>query len=94
VRSIYALNSDISLFLFVIFRYLILGKKEKIPLKLFVDVCLWLGIEMDMDQMECILVNLIYKRYIKGYLSHSVGFIVLSDKNPFPSFKNEANTIQ
>lgn len=36
------------------------------------------------DEVECILANLIYNGFIKGYLSHKVGFLVLSTKSPFP----------
>jgi hypothetical protein len=36
------------------------------------------------DEVECILANLIYNGLIKGYLSHKVGFLVLSTKTPFP----------
>jgi tetratricopeptide (TPR) repeat protein len=43
------------------------------------------GFEMSKDEVECILANLIYNGTIKGYLSHTVGYLVLSTKNPFPS---------
>jgi len=36
------------------------------------------------DETECILANLIYNGYIKGYLSHTNGVLVLSKKDPFP----------
>lgn len=36
------------------------------------------------NEVECILANLIYNGFIKGYLSHKVGFLVLSTKSPFP----------
>lgn len=36
------------------------------------------------DEVECILANLIYNGFVKGYLSHKVGFLVLSTKSPFP----------
>lgn len=39
---------------------------------------------MVMDEVECIVANLIYHGYIKGYLSHKIGYLVLSKKNPFP----------
>lgn len=42
------------------------------------------NVDMDIDEVECILANLIYNGYVKGYLSHKVGFLVLSKKNPFP----------
>lgn len=45
----------------------------------------WLGMPIDLDEMECILANLIFKRYIKGYLSHAMRTLVLSKRDPFPT---------
>uniref|UniRef100_A0A7S0LNH2 PCI domain-containing protein n=1 Tax=Coccolithus braarudii TaxID=221442 RepID=A0A7S0LNH2_9EUKA len=42
------------------------------------------GVEMDCDEIECVLANLIYSGYIKGYLSHQHGKIVVSKGNAFP----------
>lgn len=39
---------------------------------------------VSLPEVECILANLIYNQLLKGYLSHQVGFLVLSTKNPFP----------
>ncbi|SCV68343.1 BQ2448_464 [Microbotryum intermedium] len=39
---------------------------------------------VDSDEMECILANLIGKGFIKGYISHSHGMVVLSKDRPFP----------
>ena len=38
----------------------------------------------DCDEAECILVNLIYKGWIKGYVSHEHQMLVLSKALPFP----------
>lgn len=43
------------------------------------------GVAFDDDEMECMLANLIYDGYIKGYVSHKHKVVVLSTKNPFPS---------
>ncbi|GAV51300.1 hypothetical protein ZYGR_0AD04830 [Zygosaccharomyces rouxii] len=37
-----------------------------------------------LDQLECVLANLIAKGHVKGYLSHSNRCIVLSKRDPFP----------
>lgn len=37
-----------------------------------------------MDETECLLSNLIYQGFIKGYISHSNGVLVLSKTNAFP----------
>lgn len=44
--------------------------------------------DVSRDEVECILANLIHQNYIKGYISHKVGFLVLSKKNAFPKFAN------
>lgn len=44
-----------------------------------------LGLEMDTDELECILANLIYQGYVKGYISHKLRFLVVSQKDPFPA---------
>lgn len=50
-----------------------------------IQVCLSVcKTEMDRNEIECILTNLIYNNFIKGYVSHKVGYLVLSKKNPFP----------
>lgn len=44
----------------------------------------WLGMRVDLDEAECIIANLIYKRIIRGYIHHSKRMVVLSKQNPFP----------
>ena len=44
----------------------------------------WLGMPIDLDEVECILANLICKGYVRGYISHSKRILVLSKKEPFP----------
>jgi len=36
------------------------------------------------EQVRCILSNLIFKKYIKGYISHEKEILVISPKDPFP----------
>jgi hypothetical protein len=44
----------------------------------------WLGMPIDFDEVECLLANLIYRGYIRGYLSHAKRVLVLSKRDPFP----------
>jgi len=37
-----------------------------------------------MEQLKCTLVNLIYEGFVRGYISHEHGVLVLSAKEPFP----------
>ncbi|TDH70920.1 uncharacterized protein CCR75_008829 [Bremia lactucae] len=43
------------------------------------------GHSMDVDEIECVLTNLIFKGYIKGYMSHTKKILVVSKTDPFPS---------
>lgn len=57
---------------------------HQLPLLHVVKAIKWLGIDMDLDEVECILANLIFRGAIKGYISHSKKILVLSKKDPFP----------
>ena len=41
----------------------------------------------DIDEVECIIANLIFNGYIKGYISHEKKKIVFSKENQFTSLK-------
>ena len=43
------------------------------------------GVEMDMDEVECLVANLIFRGYVKGYLSHRHHIAVLSKNDAFPA---------
>jgi len=47
-----------------------------------------IGVEMDVDEIECVLANLIYNGYIKGYIAHQHGKLVVSKGNAFPSLRD------
>jgi nuclear mRNA export protein PCID2/THP1 len=63
-------------------------EKHQLNLNDLVKAFKWLGLDaMDLDEVECILANLIFRGYIKGYISHSKRVLVLSKKDPFPKKK-------
>lgn len=68
----------------ILARFLLQGKADKISLKMATTLLTNLGIEMDIDELECILANLIYQGMIKGYLAHAHSYLVVSLKNTFP----------
>ena len=37
------------------------------------------------DEIECIMANLIFRGYLKGYIAHAKGFLVVSKKLAFPA---------
>ena len=42
---------------------------------------------MEMNEVECLVANLIYRGYVKGYISHSRRILVLSKATAFPHLK-------
>ena len=42
---------------------------------------------MDLDEVECIVANLIAQKQIKGYIAHAQATLVLSKLDPFPPLK-------
>jgi ribosome maturation protein Sdo1 len=40
-----------------------------------------------MDEVECILCNLIYKGAVKGYIAHRTKKLVMGTTDPFPIAK-------
>ncbi len=63
--------------------FVILGKHQ-LPLLNMAAAMKWLGMDIDLDEIECILSNLIFRGYVRGYISHSKRILVLSKKDPFP----------
>ena len=39
---------------------------------------------MDIDEVECVVANLIFRKFIKGYISHKSRVVVLAKNAPFP----------
>jgi hypothetical protein len=40
--------------------------------------------DVDLDEVECIVANLIFQKFMKGYISHEKATLVLSVKDAFP----------
>lgn len=59
-------------------------EKHQIALDYVVCAIKWLGMDMDLDEVECVLANLIFRGYVRGYLSHAKRVLVLSKRDPFP----------
>uniref|UniRef100_A0A2K6EUR7 PCI domain-containing protein 2 n=1 Tax=Propithecus coquereli TaxID=379532 RepID=A0A2K6EUR7_PROCO len=62
-------------------------QRVKLPLSLdafLVALRLMQVEDVDLDEVQCILANLIYMGHIKGYISHQHQKLVVSKQNPFP----------
>eukprot|EP01117_Protostelium_nocturnum_P019742 TRINITY_DN8632_c0_g1_i1.p1 TRINITY_DN8632_c0_g1~~TRINITY_DN8632_c0_g1_i1.p1 ORF type:complete len:423 (+),score=75.94 TRINITY_DN8632_c0_g1_i1:76-1344(+) len=66
------------------------ANNTKIPLSYFEKAFLVMGYQIEMEEIECILANLIFTNYMKGYISHSSKVIVVSKNNPFPQISSIA----
>jgi len=65
-------------------RLSILLNKTQIPLQLAAKCLKSLHIDIDLDELECVLANLIFKGIVRGYISHEKRVLVLSKKEAFP----------
>lgn len=61
------------------------GRAHQVKMDCVLKALKWLNIEMDIDEVECIMAILIYRNYIKGYFSHKSKVVVLSKQDPFPA---------
>ncbi|XP_062907316.1 PCI domain-containing protein 2 isoform X1 [Mobula hypostoma] len=68
--------------------YLLL-RTHQLPLDAFLVALKFMQVEdVDIDEVQCILANLIYMGHIKGYISHQHQKLVVSKQNPFPSLSS------
>uniref|UniRef100_A0A9L0RBQ1 PCI domain-containing protein 2 n=1 Tax=Equus caballus TaxID=9796 RepID=A0A9L0RBQ1_HORSE len=64
--------------------YLLL-RTHQLSLDAFLVALKFMQVEdVDIDEVQCILANLIYMGHIKGYISHQHQKLVVSKQNPFP----------
>lgn len=42
------------------------------------------GVDVDMDELECMTANLIAREGVKGYIAHKQKVLVMSKDAPFP----------
>jgi nuclear mRNA export protein PCID2/THP1 len=62
-----------------------LTASTRLNLASFEQAMQWMGETADLDEIECILANLIFQGKIKGYLSHQKRYLIVSKADPFPS---------
>lgn len=65
-------------------RVYVLTSMTRLRLQLFEAAFNWLGEDIDLDEIECIISNLIYQGKIKGYISHEKRTLIISKADPFP----------
>ena len=65
-------------------RFHLISSSTRLSIGAIEAVLRWMGLDTDMDEVECILANLIYQAKVKGYLSHQKRVLVISKADPFP----------
>ncbi|KAJ1969884.1 COP9 signalosome (CSN) subunit [Dimargaris xerosporica] len=68
--------------------YLVQGKSTRLPFHQFQTALKFVGMPVEAAEVECMLAAMIYKGYIRGYLSHEHQTLVLSKNGPFPSLRS------
>jgi len=66
----------------------------RIPLEVFEAALRVGGSALDREETECIVANMIYRGWIKGYISHERGMVVLSAKEGFPNISGSVSWIK
>ncbi|OAD70148.1 hypothetical protein PHYBLDRAFT_60048 [Phycomyces blakesleeanus NRRL 1555(-)] len=70
--------------------FIILDSNTRIPIALFKKALDFVGMDVGVEECEWMLATMIYKGYIKGYLSHEKSFLVLSKADPFPAINSSS----
>ncbi|KAL4346192.1 hypothetical protein AHAS_Ahas11G0353800 [Arachis hypogaea] len=65
------------------------SKAHQVKLDVIVKALKWLEIDMDVEEVECIMAILIYKNLMKGYFAHKSKVVVLSKQDPFPKLNGK-----
>ncbi|MED6216479.1 Enhanced ethylene response protein 5 [Stylosanthes scabra] len=65
------------------------SKAHQVKLEVIVKALKWLEIDMDVEEVECIMAILIYKNLMKGYFAHKSKVVVLSKQDPFPKLNGK-----
>ncbi|XP_058069304.1 enhanced ethylene response protein 5 [Magnolia sinica] len=65
------------------------SKAHQVKLEVIVKALKWLEMDMDVDEVECIVAILIYKNLMKGYFAHKSKVVVLSKQDPFPKLNGK-----
>ncbi|XWS17396.1 hypothetical protein CRYUN_Cryun33cG0063800 [Craigia yunnanensis] len=65
------------------------SKAHQLKLEVIVKALKWLEMEVDLDEVECIMTILIYENLVKGYFAHKSKVVVLSKQDPFPELNGK-----
>ncbi|KAI0773365.1 hypothetical protein BC629DRAFT_1595137 [Irpex lacteus] len=60
-------------------------KSNRMPISLFHSALQVNGQDIPVEEAECFVANMIYKGFMRGYISHEKQMVVLANTNAFPS---------
>ncbi|KAJ7461973.1 hypothetical protein FB451DRAFT_1267390 [Mycena latifolia] len=60
------------------------AKGTRIPLSMFHCALRISGIDVEIEEAECLVANMVYKGFMRGYISHEKQMVVLASTNAFP----------
>ncbi|KJA29706.1 hypothetical protein HYPSUDRAFT_31686 [Hypholoma sublateritium FD-334 SS-4] len=60
------------------------GKGTRIPISMFHTALKVSGTDMTEEEAECLVANMIYRNFMRGYISHEKQMVVLAATNTFP----------
>ncbi|KAK0206869.1 hypothetical protein DFS33DRAFT_1373036 [Desarmillaria ectypa] len=66
-------------------------KGSRVPISMFHSSLKISGIDVDEEEAECLAANMIYKGFMRGYISHEKRMVVLSNTNAFPKLAERSN---
>lgn len=66
-------------------RFHLISASTRLSIGAFEAALQTMGLDVDMDEVECIVSNLIFQQKIKGYLSHQKRVLIISKLDPFPA---------
>lgn len=65
-------------------RWVASDKNSRIPVSVFHCSLRISGMDVDQEEAECLVANMIYKGFMRGYISHEKQMVVLAMTNAFP----------
>lgn len=72
-------------------RWLVLEKPTRMPIGMLHAGLKTAGQDVPVEEAECLTAIMIFKGYIKGYISHEKQTVVLAAKDAFPALTQRPN---
>ncbi|KAJ8514861.1 hypothetical protein ONZ45_g7641 [Pleurotus djamor] len=64
--------------------WVVAEKGSRVPISMFHSSLKVSGVDVSLEEAECYVANMIYKGYMRGYISHEKQMVVLANVNAFP----------